>query len=216
MKYLRKYNESKIVTLGSLSDDELKERLKWLRIEQEEVNKEIGDINRLLISRREDIESKYSESLPGSIFDFNKEQLEWIFQHGHGTTQKHYEIAQKYIRELHGVHQTGFNQNTNQFYFTIGSSYCFNDAEDGFELRPDIVKSIKFLGENLKRYDGGVEFGISYYYDDHSYNDKAKYISESEIYYTSGYGRATKKDSIEKLLEDIVDNDLFEKDNSEY
>lgn len=220
MKYLRKYNESKITTLDSLSDDDLRERLKWLRIEQQEINTEIIDINKLLTSRKEDKEREYSTSLPESIFDFNDEQFEWLFEHHHGTTSEHYKIAQNYFKQLKGVHQSGFNENTKQFYFSITTSSCFNRNEDEFVYNEEVDKTITLLGENLKKHDGYVKFGISYTFDD-NYNDSALFYSSSDIRYKQGWGSVSMrngetKKSVEILLRDIVEQDLSERENDGY
>lgn len=208
MKYLKKYNES-IKTLDSLSNEELEEKLEWLRVEQKEIQEEILNVNKILTKRKEEEQSKYSESLPESIFDFNQEELEWVLEHHHGTTSEHYKIAQKYFSQLKGVHQVGFNQNTNQFYFNISSSYFMNDVEDEFILKEEGLKSIQFLAENLKKHDDYVEFGVTYAFTE-DYNDKVQ-IGDDIKY--GGYSK-TKMDSIEKALEAIVDNDLFYKDNA--
>jgi hypothetical protein len=207
MKYLKKYNES-IKTLDSLSNEELEEKLEWLRVEQKEIQEEILNVNKILTKRKEEEQSKYSKSLPESIFDFNKEQLEWVFEHHHGTTSEHYKIAQKYLSQLKGVHQVGFNQNTNQFYFNISSSYFMNDVEDEFLLKEEGLKSIQFLSENLKKHDDYVEFGVTYAFTE-DYNDKVQ-IGDDIKY--GGYSK-TKMDSIEKVLEAIVSNDLYSKDD---
>ena len=68
------------------------------------------------------------------------------------------------------------------------------------------IKSIKFLGENLERVDGSVEFLINYYFDQ-SVN-YIRYVSETELYVTSYYGRKTKYNNISKMLEYLVDEDL--------
>lgn len=207
MKYLKKYNES-IKTLDSLSNEELEEKLEWLRVEQKEIQEEILNVNKILTKRKEEEQSKYSESLPESIFDFNEEQLDWIFEHHHGTTTEHYNIAQKYFTQLKGLHQTGFNRDTQQHYFNISTSYYMNDAEDEFVLKEDGLKSIQFLADNLKKNNGYVEFGVSYYFSD-NYNDKVQ-IGDDIKY--GGYSK-TKMDSIEKVLEAIVSNDLYSKDD---
>jgi hypothetical protein len=208
MKYLRKFNES-IKTLNSFSNEDLEERLKWLRIEQQELQEDIENIHSILTRRKEEEQSKYSENLPESIFDFNKEQLDWIFEHHHGTTHEHYKISQKYFTQLKGLHQSGFNENTNQYYFIISSSYYMNDIEDEFVLKEDGLKSIQFLADNLEKNNGYVEFGVSYAFSD-DYNNKVQ-IGDDIKY--GGYSK-TKMDSIEKVLESIVDNDLYSKDNS--
>jgi hypothetical protein len=217
MRYLKKYNESKITTLDTLSDDELRERLKWLRIEQQEINTEIGDINKLLTSRKEESQREYSTSLPENIFDFNKDQFDWLFEHHHGTTSEHYKIAQNYFRQLKGVHQSGFNENTKQFYFNITTSSCFNRNEDEFVYNEEVDKSITLLGENLKKHDGYVKFGISYTFDD-NYNYSVLYYTSSDIRYKQGWGsvdmrRGENKGSVQLLLKSVVEEDLENKDN---
>jgi len=207
MKYLKKYNES-IKTLDSLSNEELEEKLEWLRVEQKEIQEEILNVNKILTKRKEEEQSKYSKSLPESIFDFNEEQLEWVLEHHHGTTSEHYKIAQKYLSQLKGVFQIGFNQNTNQFYFNISSSYFMNDVEDEFLLKEEGLKSIQFLAENLKKHDDYVEFGVTYAFTE-DYNDKVQ-IGDDIKY--GGYSKI-KMDSIEKVLEAIVSNDLYSKDD---
>jgi hypothetical protein len=210
MKYLKKYNES-IKTLDSLSNEELEEKMKWLIIEQQELQEEIVNIDRILTKRKEAEQSKYSETLPQSIFDFNKDQLDWIFEHHHGTTTEHYNIAQKYFTQLKGLHQTGFNRDTQQHYFNISTSYYMNDAEDEFVLKEDGLKSIQFLADNLKKNNGYVEFGVSYAFSE-DYNDKVQIGDEIKY---GGYSK-TKMDSIEKVLESIVDNDLLSKDSGDW
>jgi len=210
MKYLKKYNES-IKTLDSLSNEELEEKMKWLIIEQQELQEEIVNIDRILTKRKEAEQSKYSETLPQSIFDFNKDQLDWIFEHHHGTTTEHYNIAQKYFTQLKGLHQTGFNRDTQQHYFNISTSYYMNDAEDEFVLKEDGLKSIQFLADNLKKNNGYVVFGVSYAFSE-DYNDKVQIGDEIKY---GGYSK-TKMDSIEKVLESIVDNDLLSKDSGDW
>lgn len=206
MKYLKKYNES-ISTLNSLHNDELEEKLKWLRIEMEDIQDEISTINKILTKRKESKESKYSETLPDSIFDFNKEQLDWVFEHHHGTTSKRYSIAGEYLSELEGVMNIGTNPDTNQFLFTISSSSCMDNNGSGFE---NIVKSIKFLGDNLKRVDGYVKFKIIYYHLGYS-DELVKYYSEDNIEWDRRY-TSKKVTSIEDLLKNIVEYDIGDKE----
>jgi hypothetical protein len=210
MKHLKKYNEA-ITTLDSLSSEELEEKMRWLRIEQSEIQEEIFSINRILTKRKESEQSKYSKTLPDSIFDFNKEQLEWIFEHNHGTTSKHYKISRDYFSQLKGINQTGFNVNTEQHYFNISSNYYMNDVEDEFVAKEDGIRSIQFLADNLKKNNGYVEFGVTYAFSD-DYSDKVQ-IGDDIKY--GGYTK-TKMDSIEKALEAMVRNDIYSKNNSNY
>lgn len=220
MKYLKKYNESKITTLESLSDDELKEKLEWLSVEQQEIQEQMVDIRKILTKRKEERQKIYSKDLPKIIYDFNKEQLEWIFEHHHGTTSEHYKIATNYFKQLKGLHNTGFNQNTNQFYFSISCYELFNEAEDGFEYDPEIGKALTFLGENLKKNDGFVEFGITYTFAE-GYNDKVIYVKSNDIRYKQGWGSVEMRSgrsygAPELILQKIAEHDLSEKDNVDW
>jgi len=212
MKYLKKYNESKS-PLNSLSDEELEERLKWLAIEYKEIGDEMATIRTLLRGRKEEREEIHSKNLPDNVFDLNKEQFDWTFEHHHGTTPKRYEISQKYINQLKGVISSGFKRDTGQFYFDIFTSESFNSKEDGFELKPDVIKSIKFLGDNLKRVNDFVEFGVLFYFDD-NYNEKVRYYSDGHLEYGS-YRHFTRVNSIEDLLKRLVDNDIMNRNNDD-
>jgi hypothetical protein len=215
MKHLKKYNESK-TNLNNLSDDELKDKLKWLRIEYTDIQDEITTISSILRSRKEKRETSYSSSFPSDIFKLNKEQLDWVLEHNHKTTEERYKISHKYIQQLSGVVDSGFNINTNQYYFQIVVSRLFNPMENAFELNPNIVSSIKLLSNNLKKTsDDYVEFGILYYYNDHSYNDKVKFYSEDNIEWGDRYNWR-KVNSIESLLESLVEYDLTSKNDEDY
>lgn len=218
MRYLKKYNESKITTLNSLSNEELEEKLEWLAVEYQEIQEQMATVRKILTKRKEEKQRIYSKDLPESIYDFNKEQLEWIFEHHHGTTSEHYKIANEYFKELKGIHNNGFNQNTNQFYFSISGYSLMNEAEDGYKEDPDVIKAIQFLGENLKKDNDYVSFGITYIYDDHGYNDRLLYVDETDVRYKQGWGsndmmRGINKGSIDGVLRAIVEHDLSEKDN---
>jgi hypothetical protein len=211
-KYKQFINESKF--WNNLDDEDLIERRNDLTVERDELNEQIAYINSILRERQEDKSVNKVKNFPKNIFELNSEQLDFIFEHHHDIDTKHYEISKEYFRQLSGVDAAGFNNKTNQFHFNISSSSCFNDAEDGFELNEDTVKSIKFLGENLKSEndDGWVRFGILYEYHD-GYGDKILYKSENEIKYGSII--MYDKKSISELLESIVDDDLVAKDNSD-
>lgn len=211
MRYLMKYNESIMKVLYTLPNEELEEKLEWLRVEQKEIQEEITSINKILTERKESEELEYSKKLPSSIFDLNKNQFEWVFEHHHGKTPEHYKIAQKYISQLKGLHQVGFNPNTNQFYFSISTSYYMNDPEDEFLLKEDGVESIQFLVDNLKKNNGYVEFGVTFSFKD-GYNHKVQIGDEIKY---SNY-RTNKFESIEKLLNYIVSSDLNSKDDVDW
>jgi hypothetical protein len=219
MKYLRKYNES-ITTLESLSNEELEEKLKWLKIEQDEIQEQMVSARKILVKRKEEEQKKHSTSLPKSIFDFNEEQCVWLFEHHHGATSEHYKIAQRYFKELTGLFQTGFNPDTKQFYFTVNVGSCFNEAEDGFQYDEKVGKSLTFLGENLTKKDGYVKFGLSYTYGEH-YNDRVLYYSSDDVRYQQSWGSVSmrqgeNKGSVEGLLRAAVEQDLEDKDNVDW
>ena len=215
MKYLKKYTESKLNTYDSMDTEDLEELLHWSKVEYNELGEKIGRMRSILRERRENSEEEYSKSFPESIFQFNKEQCDWIFEHHHGSTSKKYDIGIKYFSELKGFSTSGFNNKTKQHYFNLICYYL----EDHTDLDP-ITKSMKFLGDNLKRDEyelkrvhskniESVKFGIQYANSD-EYNDYILYVSENEIYYNYGY--SSKKfdhgnDGIKGLLEFIKERD---------
>lgn len=213
MRYLKTYNESSKL-YHQMSDDDLNDWLDQLSIERDDILERISSIRLELRNRKERSEEEHSKNLPDSVFDLNKEQFDWIFEHNYGITTKKYEISKTYIRQLSGVIDSGFNRETSQFFFNIATKYSFNSNEDGFELNLDVVKSIKFLGENLKRVNDYVEFGVLFYYDGHGYNERVKYYSDNHLEYGS-YGHFNRVDSIEKLLERLVDNDILNKNRDD-
>ena len=193
-KYIEFINENRQL-FNSLSDEELLDQLGALREEEKYITERISDINNILKRRKSDSDLIFSESLPESIFDFNEEQLDWIFEHHHGLSRTRYEISRNFYRQLFGVHDNGFYDKTNQTKFTISinSEYTFD-----FDR---VEKTIKFLGDNLKKYDGSVPFFISFYHSDDFEN--IKYISDNEIY----WNRSPKKYNIKDLLKDLIATD---------
>jgi hypothetical protein len=214
MRYLKKYNESSKF-YHQMSDDDLNDWLEQLSIERDDILEKIASIRSELRNRKERSEEERSKKLPDNVFDLNKEQFDWVFEHGHHTTSKRYEISKKYINQLPGVFQNGFRENTGQFFFSIPTSNSFNETEDDFELKPEVVKSIKFLGENLKKQPGGeVIFGVLYYYSE-EYSDYVEYYSEDNIKYGHNYNKS-KVTSIEDLLKNLVEKDLDEKESDDW
>jgi hypothetical protein len=86
------------------------------------------------------------------VYFFNKEQLV-LFEHHHGVGKLKYDISIKYFNQLKGVLDAGFNNLTNQFCFNISTSRWM-DYDNEFEenLIQMNIKSIKFLGDNLKEF----------------------------------------------------------------
>lgn len=214
-KYIEFIKEGKGL-LNSLSDKLLKEKLDSLVLERDDLNNEIMTIATILNSRKDSIIEDFAKDLPESIFDFNKEQLYFIFENHNGVRPSQYKVSTKYFEQLKGVNDSGFNTKTNQFKFQISTSHWFNYDEDAYHEgtnSENILKSIKFLGDNLKRKSGHVEFGISFYYHD-GYNEKIRYFDDTELYYTTRFTNI-RFDNIKDMIKHIVEKDCDEKENSD-
>jgi hypothetical protein len=199
---------------NNLDDDDLRERLSSLIKEREDIDDQIQYIRSILRQREEDSIEKKAKDFPERIWDLNKEQLSLILEHSNKTTTKQYDISQKYLKQLSGVMDCGFNTQTNQFYFNIVTSHSMSES-DKFVLNPEIVKSIKFLGENLSKMEEGyVLFGILYRFNDHGYNEKVHYYSDKEIDVVFSTYDIRKVKSIEEMLKIIVESDISNKNNN--
>lgn len=110
-KYMQFIKEGKGL-LNSLSDKLLKEKLDSLVLERDDLNNEIMTINSILNSRKDSIIEDFVKDLPESIFDFNKEQLEFIFENHNGVRTIQYKVSSKYFEQLKGVNNNGFNTDT--------------------------------------------------------------------------------------------------------
>jgi len=185
--------------LINLSKEELEERLKDLFIEKQDIDNEINSINKILKDRKERSEEDYSKNLPESIFDFSKKQLNWIFENNNSITSKHLNISKDYFNQLSGVMACGFIPETEQFRFEIDMSELTD-----FDV---VIKTIKFLGNNLKKNEEGyVKFGILWYHLDNC-DGEIKYWSENEIYYKQGRYYTRKFSNIKEMLEYLIEID---------
>jgi hypothetical protein len=208
MKKYREFIKESLGLLNSVSDSLLKEKLKSLKIERDDLNNEILAINNILNSRKDSVIEDFVKTLPESIFDFNKEQLVFLFEHHHGVGKLKYDISIKYFNQLKGVLDAGFNNLTNQFCFNISTSRWM-DYDNEFEEKSDsdeILKSIKFLGDNLKRVSGKVKFGINFT-NNNEYASYINYISDSDIVFDSGYREEAKFSNIKDMIKFIVNRD---------
>jgi hypothetical protein len=209
-KYLTFINEN-FKYWNNLDDEDLLERLASLVQEKEDIDQQIQYIRSILRQREEDSIEEKSKDFPKSIWDLNKEQLSLILEHNNKTTSKQYEISQKYLKQLSGVMDSGFNTKTEQLYFNIVTGYSMSE-NDEFILKPEVVKSIKFLGENLnKTEDGYVLFGILHRFNDHGYNEKVHYYSDTNIDISTYNIKKTK--SIEEMLKSVVESDILNKND---
>ena len=207
-KYLDFIKES--TYLNAISTETLETKLEDLQLQMAEIQEEMSSIRSILEFRKTNDVTEFAKTLPESIFNFNKEQLDFIFEHHNGVNSTQYNLARTFYRELIGIHDLGYNPKTNQTKFAINISDSFNSDDEylanDYRENEEQIKSIKFLGENLERVDGSVEFLINYYFDQ-SVN-YIRYVSETELYVTSYYGRKTKYNNISKMLEYLVDEDL--------
>lgn len=215
MKYLHKYKILEKFGINSFSDNELDDRLKWLRIEQKEIQDEITLITKILIKRKDDNILNMSKDWPKSIYDLNKEQLDYIFVNNNSISTVRHNISDSYLNQLVGINAFGYNQETNQFSFNIRTSDWIDDATNRYKHNVDGIKSIKFLTNHIKPSktlnDGLlVEFGVSYEYDD-SYNDKIYIYSDNKIVFKKGYSTLTFK-SINDLIIHLVEYDIESSD----
>jgi uncharacterized protein YlzI (FlbEa/FlbD family) len=210
-RYLEFINEA---FFANLEDSELREKLEELEREKREIEDEILQINLILKERQEQSVINFVKDFPKSIFDLNKEQLNWIFEFETTKTMK-FDNARNYFSQLDGIMVSkGSKSKTDQYQLRIHSEDFMNQLyvdstsrADGneFELNSDQIKSIKFLGDNLKREDSApIEFFIGYvYWHSSDLPDKILYQDENNIY----YGKK-KYNSIEAVLRQIDKMDI--------
>ena len=226
-KYLEFIKES--TYLNAISSETLENKLEDLQLQMTELQEEMASIRSILEYRKTNNVTEFAKTLPESIFDFNQEQLDFIFEHHEGVNKTQYDLARTFYQELLGVHDYGYNRVTNQTTFTIDTTPSFdNDDEDlvqDYQENEQQIKAIKFLGENLKKVDtntrgrgdffgvgDAVRFNVSYYFSTGEL-DFVLYVSETELYIANLYGRKSKYNSISKMLESLVGEDLSHKDD---
>lgn len=198
--------------LDSSDNDFLIERRESLMIHLQDLQEEIAYINKLLNVRKDKKDKEFSLNFPGSIWDLNKEQLDFIFEHHHGTSKSRYDKSLKYFNDLKGVYNNGFWPETEQFSFAITTYDILDEAEENYVSNVDVIKSIKFLGDNLKRYNGYVRFSVMQQFDTYNYY-RVEYISESEIVLNNDDRTMTNFNSIDSLLKFIAEDDVSNKDS---
>ena len=225
-KYLEFIKES--TYLNAVSTETLETKLEDLQLQMTELQEEMDSIRSILEYRKTNKVKELAKTLPESLFDFNQEQLDFIFEHLVNKAQ--YDLARTYCRQLIGVHDYGYNRQTNQTNFTIDTTYSMAILDDGdedsaedYQENERQIKAIKFLGENLKRIDtntgereeyfgvgDAVRFNVNYYFSTGEL-DYVLYVSETELYIANLYGRKVRYNSISKVLEALVDDDLSHK-----
>lgn len=221
---MKKYNqfikESNTKFLAAMDDEDLEDRLSFLRLQVSELQEEILTIVNIQKDRKNRENTEYSKTLPASIYDFDEKQLEFIFE-GDPRSDKQYEIQQKYYNQLAGVFPSmTYDSNTGQNIFSIVTDRCMNDDEDAYDAEQAkiAVRDIKFLGDKLKKsnneeYGNFITFQVLFSYSE-DYRKTVIYKSESEILLHSGYRVIKTFNKIEDLLKFLVEEDLDEKDRS--
>lgn len=226
-KYLEFIKES--TYLNAISSETLENKLEDLQLQMKELQEEMASIRSILEYRKTNNITEFAKTLPESIFDFNQEQLDFIFEHHEGGNKTQYDLARTFYQELLGVHDYGYNRVTNQTTFAITTSHSFDDDDEDlvqdYQENEQQLNTIKFLGENLKKVDtntGGrgeffgvgdaVRFNVNYYFSTGEL-DYVLYVSETELYIANLYGRKTRYSSISKMLEALIGEDLSHKDN---
>ena len=207
-RYLQFINEE---FFANLEDSELQEKLEELEREKKEIEDEILQINQVLKDRQEESVRDFVKDWSKSIFDLNKEQLDWIFEFESKNIHK-IKISQTYFRQLEGVFVLTISSRpskTGQYQVRINSDHSMDSDETEFELNPKQIKSIKFIGDNLKREYSTtpIELLVEYAYLHSSrLPDKILYQDENNIYYAR-----KNYNSIEAVLRQIVENDIDNK-----
>jgi len=192
----------------NLEDSELQEKLQELEREKKEIEEEISHINQVLRERQEESVRDFVKDWPKTIFDLNKEQLDWIFEYETKNLHK-INISKTYFRQLEGVFvltESSRSSKTGQYQVRINSEYSMDSDETEFELNSKQIRSIKFIGDNLKREFSTtpIEILIDYvFYHSTFLPAQIIYQDENNIY----YGRK-KFNSIEAVLRQIVESDI--------
>lgn len=69
-----------------------------------ELQEEMASIRSILEYRKTNNVTEFAKTLPESLFDFNKEQLDFIFELHEGVNKAQYDLARTFYQELLGVH----------------------------------------------------------------------------------------------------------------
>lgn len=207
MKYLKRIFEA--TNFSTMTDEELEEKLHWLRTEYNEIFSEMSLISSIINSRKEASEEKLTKDWPKSIFDLNKSQLDWVLNHGPNSTGKHYEISNSYLRQLRSVVVSGFNPDTNQFNFNICTDYWMDPSGIRYTENEEAIKNLEFLIDILKpiNIDGenAVKFGVLFTYRD-EYNYSLLYFRKDKVTYGSVW--QDEKKSLKEAIKELVNYDI--------
>ena len=206
--FIRESQDSKY--LNNLTDEELEDKMKYLRSEMKDIQEEMSLVYLFQRERKDVKDRKLVSTFPESIFDLNKEQLKFILEHHEGIGKFQYDTSKKYFEQLYGVNQCGFNNKTNQHLFTIvDPSYDLYDESNmdicdiNRNFFNNTVKAIEFLGENLDKSDGFVKILSRSHFDEKE--KKIEYYSKDLItmiaYTTRNFS------SVADMLKTLVEED---------
>jgi len=210
MKYLKKIFESN--NFNSMTDEELEEKLHWLRTEYAEIAREISQVVSIQKSRKESSEEELTKDWPKSIWDLDKFQLSWVLEHGHNITTKHYNISHEYLGQLEGVLDSGFNGDTNQYIFNICMSSWVTD-DLSYNSNDEGIKSINFLHKNLKKvnFDGQEATRFNILFSNSGDYDYALFYCDDKVILKSGRYQKEYK-SIEEAIKALAKKDIEDSD----
>lgn len=198
-KFSDKIKESKEYTIHSMSNEQLEERLEFLRMELKETQDEIMSIVSIIRSRSDVNDKEYFDNLPTNIYDLNKEQLEFVLVHTHGTTTYRYKEAQKYWYQLFGFYPNGTKNDQVCFSLTLSSF----EEDRRFRYNDEFEKSFNLLKDNLKEFTISL-LGI---HDDHSYYINIKVNDNIEVYERTTVIKVFNIDQLEELVKFLFDRD---------
>lgn len=208
MKFLKGYKLFE--NINSMTDEELEERLHWLRVEYKEIGEEISKIVGIQRNRKESSEEELTKDWSDSIWSLDKFQLSWVLEHGHHTTPKHHEISHKYLRSLRGVIDSGFLADTNQYKFSICTNHWMNDSEKDYQENGLAMRSVKLLIDNLKKttwFDDSVtRFDVLF--NNGGYDTSLLYYDENKIVVANGRYNRTEYKSLEDAIKYLVEYDI--------
>lgn len=199
-KFTDKIKESKeYSTIHSMTNDQLEERLEFLRLELKETQDEIHSIISVLKSRSDVNDKKEFDKLPKSIYDLDKEQIKFVLTNSNGMTSYRYKESLEYWYQLFGFHPSGTKNDQVYFNLTLSSF----EENDEFRYNNDFEISFNFLKENLVDFTIGV-LGM---YDDHSYRLTIKVDDKINVYEQSVIISRFELDEKEKFVKFLFDRD---------
>lgn len=211
-KFSDKINETKedsaIITLNSMDNDLLNERLDYLRMEIKEISDEIQSIVSILKSRSDDSFREKLKTFPESIFDMNKEQLDFILINDNSSTTYQHKERSKYWNQLKGFFQTG--SDGEKASFSISMAHFEERHYGNFQIPDGFEESFALLLDCLKK-DGKTKFSILCQYSD-SYDKKMIIEDDVITLYWDYTPKKYKLSDINQVVKYIYEIDMEDSD----